>query len=408
MSESRLSPPAGTQAAEPLPLAGVRVLEFTQLIMGPVAGLILADLGADVIKVEAAPDGDPTRALTGFTSGFSDFFNRNKRSISVDLKRPEGRDVASCLCATADVLIENFAPGTMDRLGLGYAALGEAFPRLVYCTLKGFLPGPYEKRTALDEAVQFMGGLAYMTGPPGMPLRAGTSVVDLMGGTMAVVAIMAALADRQRTGRGRLVQAGLFESVVFLMGQHMAAVANTGEDLAPMPTRQGGWSIYQLFETSDKERVFIAVTNDSLWRRFCAAFDLAALAVDARLHTNTERLGQREWMIPQIAARIGELSADQVIERCDRAGVPFARVATTKSLFTDPHLLESGALLDTLMRTGQMAGLPGLPFMLGGTRLGTRLQPPRVGEHTREILTEAGLAPSRLAALAADGVIRCD
>ena len=395
-------------AAAPLPLAGVRVLEFTQLIMGPVTGLILADLGADVIKIEAAPHGDPTRQLSGFASGFSDFFNRNKRSVAVDLKRPESRAVIDALCRDADVLIENFAPGTMDRLGYGYAALTQGHPRLVYCTLKGFLPGPYEQRTALDEAIQFMGGLAYMTGPPGRPLRAGTSVVDLMGGAMAAIAIMAALKERERSGVGQLVQTGLFESVAFLMGQHMAAVAVTGKDLAPMPAREGGWGVYDLFRTADGEDVFVAVTNDSLWQRFCAAFAFVELAADARLTTNAQRLEQRGWLIPHLGGQLAQLPTAAVTERLTRAGIPFGNVATSKSLGTDPHLVDSGALVDIVLRTGETAGLPRLPFRLGEQALGVRRQPPRVGQHTREVLAEAGLGHAQLDALLASGVVAAE
>lgn len=395
----------GNSPTRALPLSDVRVLEFTQLIMGPTAGLVLADLGADVIKVEAAPDGDPTRVLNGFTSGFSDFFNRNKRSVAINLKRPESQLLIHSLCASADVLIENFAPGKMKQLGYGYDSLSVQHPRLIYCALKGFLPGPYENRTALDEAVQFMGGLAYMTGPPGRPLRAGTSVVDLMGGTMAAVAIMAALTERERTGQGQLVQTGLFESVAFMMGQNMAAVAIEGRDLPPMPAREGGWGIYQLFGTADGSQVFIAVTNDSLWQRFCAEFDLHDLALDARLKTNTQRIAEREWLIPRVSATIGALTESEVASRCDHGGIPFAGVATSKSLLTDHHLLQSGALLDIVMRNGAHAGLPSLPVKLGGRRLGVRLQPPKVGQHTREILTECGIDEAQINALERAGVI---
>ena len=391
--------------SRPLPLSGVRVLEFTQLIMGPTAGLVLADLGADVIKIEAAPHGDPTRKLTGFTSGFSDYFNRNKRSVAIDLKRPESRLLIDSLCSSADVLIENFAPNKMNQLGYGYDSMCKKHPRLIYCALKGFLPGPYEKRTALDEAVQFMCGLAYMTGPPGRPLRAGTSVVDLMGGTMAVVAIMAALSERERTGHGQQVQSGLFESVAFMMGQHMAAVAIEGHDLPPMPAREGGWGIYQLFETNDGLQVFIAVTNDSLWQRFCVEFELHDLARDSRLTTNTQRIVARDWLIPRVASTILSMTFTSVAARCDHGGIPFAEVATPKSLFTDRHLLESGALLDIIMRNGERAGLPSLPVTLDGRRLGVRSQPPRVGQHTREILRERGISEERINALEHSGVI---
>src|SRR3954447_22645759 len=222
-----------------LPLAGLRVLEFTQTIMGPCAGLVLADLGADVIKIEPAPRGDNTRRLPGFASGFFGYFNRNKRSLAVDLKAGEGRDLVLGLVRDADVVIENFAPGTMERLGCGYGELSALNPRLVYCALKGFLSGPYENRPALDELVQFMGGLAYMTGPPGRPLRAGTSVIDIMGGTFGVVAILAALQERARTGKGQLVKSALLESPVFLGAPPRPARVLPGEETPPMPARRG-------------------------------------------------------------------------------------------------------------------------------------------------------------------------
>jgi len=232
-----------TQGNGALPLSGVRVLEFCHAIMGPTAGLILADLGADVIKVEPA-DGDTTRRLVGFAAGFFPTFNRNKRSFAVDLKSKEGLALLHRLAKTADAVVENYAPGTMDRLGCGYADLSKTNPRLIYCALKGFLSGPYEHRPALDEVVQFMGGLAYMTGPPGQPLRAGSSVVDIVGGMFAVIGIQAALRERERTGRGQMIKSALFESTAFLMAQHMAGQAVTGRAPPPMPAREGGWAIY--------------------------------------------------------------------------------------------------------------------------------------------------------------------
>ncbi len=224
-----------------LPLTGIRVLEFCHTIMGPTAGLILADLGADVIKIEPA-DGDATRRLPGFAAGFFPAFNRNKRSLALDLKSDQGRALLHRLAATADVVLENYAPGTMDRLGCGYGDLAHNNPRLIFCALKGFLSGPYEHRPALDEVVQFMSGLAYMTGPPGQPLRAGSSVVDIMGGMFAVIAIQAALRERERTGRGQMVKTALFEATSFLMMQHMAAQALTGRAPPPMPAREGAWA----------------------------------------------------------------------------------------------------------------------------------------------------------------------
>jgi crotonobetainyl-CoA:carnitine CoA-transferase CaiB-like acyl-CoA transferase len=388
-------------------LAGIRVLEFSQLIMGPVTGLILADLGADVIKVEPAPAGDPTRDLKGFASGFFAHFNRNKRGVAINLKENAGRDVVRKLVAGADVLIENYAPGTMDRLGCGYPTLAELNPRLIYASLKGFLDGPYAHRAALDEVVQFMGGLAYMTGPAGRPLRAGTSVVDLMGGTMAAVAILAALRERDRTGQGQLVKSGLFESTVFMMGQHMAASALLDEPMEPMPEKRGGWGIYEPFPTADGERVFIAITSDNHWVRFCKAFELSDLLNDVRLATNSQRIAARPWMLPQIADTIARRRKADVLRLCDLANVPFAPVAKVEDLFDDHHLNESGALLQVPLREDVTAKLPRLPVAVGNHTLGLTRGSPRLGEHTTEILEEAGIDRGDRQRLARDGVIVC-
>jgi crotonobetainyl-CoA:carnitine CoA-transferase CaiB-like acyl-CoA transferase len=387
------------------PLDGVRVLEFSHAIMGPSAGLVLADLGADVIKVEPAPDGDTTRKLRGFTAGFFSYFNRNKRSIAIDLKTKEGLALLHRLVERADVVIENFAPGTMDRLGCGYAALSAINPRLVYCALKGFLSGPYEHRPALDEVVQFMGGLAYVTGPPGQPLRAGTSVVDIMGGTMAVVAILAALRERDRTGTGQLVKSALFESTVFMMGQHMAGGAIMGEEVQPMTVRRGGWGIYQIFKTADDDQVFVGVTSDQHWKRFCDAFGLAELYADPRLATNADRVEARPWMIPEVAEALIRYDKAEILERCETASIPFAPVAKVEDLFDDPHLNASGALLDVTLPGGIHTKLPRLPIEIGDHPLGVTREAPGVGEHTREILAQLGLGAGDIADLESKGIV---
>ena len=279
-------------ATQPLPLDGIRVVEFCQTIMGPSAGLILADLGADVIKVEPAPDGDKTRRLHGFAAGFFGGFNRNKRGFAADLKSDEGRAEVHKLLQTADVVIENYAPGTVEKLGCGYEDCKRLNPRIIFCALKGFLSGPYENRLALDEVVQYMAGLAYMTGPPGRPLRAGASVVDIMGGTYAVLGIMAALRDRDRTGEGQLVKSALFESTAFLMTQHLVGGAVTGTEQPPMPGRVGAWAVYETFETKDEQRIFIGLTSDNHWRRYCEKFERPDLLADPSLKTN-EALAKR-------------------------------------------------------------------------------------------------------------------
>ena len=394
-----------TENSAALPLAGVRLVEFCQTIMGPTCGLVLGDLGADVIKVEPAPDGDKTRRLHGFAAGFFSSFNRNKRSVAIDLKTPEGLAVAHKLIAGADALSENYAPGTMDRLGCGYEAMAKLNPGLVYCSLKGFLSGPYEDRPALDEVVQFMAGLAYMTGPPGQPLRAGASIIDILGGTFGALGIMAALRDRERTGKGQFVKSALFESTAFLMMQHMAGEVITGQEVPPMPARWGAWAIYEVFETSDKDQIFIGLTSDNHWRRFCEHFGRQDLLEDPTLKTNEDRVKARDRVKPLVREIFGRHTKAELTEICEKIEVPFAPVAQTKDLFDDPQLNANGRMLETIMSNGVRTRLPRLPVEIGDHDLGMRIQPPTVGEHTRDVLSEVGIGTDELDALEAKGVI---
>lgn len=394
----------GLQSQPALPLAGLRVYEFTQTIMGPCAGLLLADLGADVVKIEPAPKGDNTRRLPGFASGFFGYFNRNKRSLGVDLKQPEGRELVLELVKDADVVIENFAPGTIERLGFGYDQLSAINPRAIYCALKGFLSGPYENRPALDEIVQFMGGLAYMTGPPGRPLRAGTSVIDIMGGTFGVVGILAALQERARTGKGQFVKSALFESTIFLMGQHMAGRVLWGQAIPPMPVRRGAWGIYEPFQTSDDDQIFVGITSNGHWTRFCDAFGRADLRDDPRLASNESRVVERSWLVPAVAEILAPYTRDEIARRCEEGAIPFAPVATVDDLFDDPHL-NAGGLLDVVLPGAVPTKLPRLPIEMGGHELGLRRQAPQLGQHTREILGGIGIGEERLAQLEARGIV---
>ena len=388
-----------------LPLAGIRVLEFCHAIMGPSAGLILADLGADVIKVEPV-GGDSTRRLSGFAAGFFGTFNRNKRSLALDLKADDGRALLHRLVATADVAIENYAPGTMDRLGCGYTDFAKTNPRLVYCALKGFLSGPYEHRPALDEVVQFMGGLAYMTGPPGQPLRAGTSVIDIMGGAFAVIAVQAALRERECTGRGQFIKSALFESTAFLVAQHMAGQVLTGRAPPPMPAREGAWAIYDPFETADKQQIFVGITSNAQWQRFCEHFGRADLLQNPAYKTNEDRVRERPTLLPIVAAIVAQHSCAELAELFDRIDIPFAPVAKPGDLFDDPQLNANGRMLDVDLFNGVHAKLPRLPVEIGEHDVGLRRQPPTIGEHTAEILAELGLGRAEIDALNGRRVIQ--
>lgn len=388
-----------------LPLSGLRVLDFGHTVMGPTAGLVLADLGAEVIRIEPAPQGDPTRKLKGFGTGYFPFFNRNKASVAINLKTAEGLALAKRLIGTADILIENFGPGTMERLGLGYDALKETFPRLIYLALKGFSAGPYEKRVALDEVVQMMSGLAYMTGPPGQPLRAGSSVVDIMGGMFGVIAVQAALRERETTGRGQLVTSNLFESAMFLMGQHLAYAALSDEPVPPMPARVSAWAIYDQFTTSDDERVFLGITSDKHWVRFCDVFEQADLAGDRSLATNNQRIEARGTLLPKVSQIVAGLPLADFAQRAEAATLPFAHIAQPEQLFDDPHLNAGNRLLPTTLPDGTTTKLPALPVELDGQALGLRTDPPEFAADTARVLADLGLSTSQIKKLAEDGVI---
>ena len=391
-----------------LPLAGLRVVEFTHMVMGPTCGLVLADMGAEVIKVEPI-DGDRTRHLLGSGAGFFPMFNRNKKSIRINLQHPDGAATARRLCASADVVAENFKPGTMAKYGLDYASLSTADPRLVYASLKGFLPGPYENRTALDEVVQMMGGLAYMTGRPGDPLRAGTSVNDIMGGMFGAIGILGALIQRGITGRGQEVQSALYENNVFLVGQHMMQFAITGNAAEPMPNRISAWSVYDVFTVRDGEQIFLAAVSDGQWRTFCDALGFSDLLADTRYGSNNARVQMRPTLLPILRERLAAYNAVELAAIFERAGLPFAPIVKPEELFDDPHLQATGGLAEVRIadgpRAGQSARTALLPFTMDGQRLGVRSHPPAQGENTDELLAALGLPDAEVARLRAAGAV---
>ena len=389
---------------KPLPLSGIRVVEFTHMVMGPTCGMVLGDMGADVVKVEPLA-GDSTRKLLGVGAGFYPLFNRNKKSIALDLESATGREVVARLVARADIVSENFKPATMEKLGLDYATLSARHPRLIYVSHKGFLPGPYEHRTALDEVVQMMGGLAYMTGRPGDPLRAGSSVNDIMGGLFGAMGAMAALMQRQQTGKGQEVQAALFENNIFLVAQHMLQFAVTGQAAAPMPERISPWGIYDVFSVQGGAQIFLAVVGDTQWRVFCEAFGFADLFADTRLTTNNDRVRARDWMMPLLRERLAERSASELAQVFERHGLPFAPITDPQHLFDDPHLQATGGLAPMTLPDGRQTATPLLPLTLGGQRLGLRLDPPRLGEHSRALLQSLAYSDAEIAVLVDNGVV---
>jgi crotonobetainyl-CoA:carnitine CoA-transferase CaiB-like acyl-CoA transferase len=364
------------------PLRGIKIVEFTHAVMGPACGMILADLGAEVAYVEP-PEGSPTRRLKGFGSGYFPYFGRSKKSLTLNLKKPEGHQLAVYLLQKADVLVENFAPGTMERLGLGYRDLKVSCPKLIYCSLKGFLSGPYEDRVALDEVVQMMGGLAYMTGPRGNPLRAGTSVVDITGGMFGVIGILAALRKRDETGQGCHLASSLFETTAFLMGQHLACSTVSGQEVAPMPERVSAWSIYQVFSTRT-DPIFIGVISDKHWKSFCKAFDFTDFAQDVRFMTNNLRIDHREILLPKIKEKLCQMTFEEVSARALAARIPFAPISKPEDLFDDPQLNEGGFEW-VEFPDGKRGKQPRLPLEFGGERVGVEAPSPALGAHQKQI-----------------------
>jgi crotonobetainyl-CoA:carnitine CoA-transferase CaiB-like acyl-CoA transferase len=396
-----------------LPLHGIRVVEFTHMVMGPTCGLILADLGAEVIKIEPLT-GDNTRRLLGSGAGFFALFNRNKQSLALDVKDPRGLEIVLKLVATADVFSENFKAGTMDKLGLGAAVLEKLNPRLVTVSHKGFLPGPYEHRTALDEVVQMMGGLAYMTGPEGRPLRAGSSVNDIMGGMFGAIGVLAALLQRQHTGRGHAVSSALFENNVFLVAQHMMQFAVTGQPAAPMPSRISAWGVYDVFTVADGEQIFLAAVSDTQWALMCDEFVFADLRADARLASNNHRVLARDWLIPLLRERFAPFAAAELAARFERVGLPYAPITRPQALFDDPHLLATGGLAPmtvpadaSVARREIHTHSALLPLTIDGQRLPLRSGPPALGRHTRALLQTLGYGSGQIDTLVAEGVVAC-
>jgi len=370
-----------------LPLEGIRVIEFTHMVMGPTCGMILADLGAEVIKVEP-PGGDKTRKLPGLGIGFFRSFNRNKKSVVIDINTPEGRETAIALVGGSDVVLENFRPGLMKKLGLDYESLSRQFPHLIYASHKGFLPGPYENRLALDEVVQNMAGLTYMTGPKGRPLRAGSSVNDIMGGMFGAIGVLAALQERNRTGRGQEIQSALFENCTLLAAQHMQQYLMTNEPPPPMPSRVSAWSVYDVFTLADDEQLFIGAVSDKQFLVLCDLLDRPDLANDPAMATNAQRVDLRPQLLETLGETLRQHQTDELQARLEAAGLPYAPIVRPEQLVHDRHLIESGGLVPMETEDGDTTQVVLLPLLMGGRRPGVRHALPKVGQHTEEVLAQ--------------------
>ena len=375
-------------------LSGIKVIEFSHMVMGPTLGMILADLGAEVIKVEPI-GGDKTRRLKGSGAGYFPMFNRNKKSICIDLKSSRGQEIVYALVKSANVVSENFRNGALDKLGLGHEDLKKINPDIIYQSSKGFLSGPYQNRTALDEVAQMMGGLAYMTGPAGRPLRAGSSVIDITGAMFGAIGVLAALVKSKGGDGGVHVKSSLFETTAFLVGQHIAQHAVTGVAAQPMPERISAWAVYDPFETADGT-VFVGVVSDSQWVKLCEEFKLTDWHDNPNYATNNKRVEHRKVIIPRLADIFKKLTLAGLEKRLEHAGLPFAPVRTPDDLIEDPQMAQDGLHSITLPEKTEVVKLPVLPIEFDGERVKLHRNPPKIGADTMEVLSEIGLSKDEI------------
>ena len=370
-----------------LPLAGVRVVEMTHMVMGPTCGMILAQLGAEVIKVEP-PAGDKTRSLGGMGTSLFPLFNRGKRSVVLDFAKPADRETMHRLLASADVFLENFRDGQLEKQGLGADELRRNYPHLIVAGHKGFLSGPYEHRPALDEVVQMMSGLAAMTGTSARPQRVGSSANDIMGGMFGVISILAALYQKRSGAPGADIRIGLFENCLFLVAQHMVEYEMTGNRPRSMPEREHAWPIYDIFETAGGESIFIGVVTEGHWQSFCREFCLSEFLDDPNLRTTTDRILARSRIIPRVAEVIKDWNATKLSAKLDRLNICFSPINRPEDLFDDPHVLRPGGLVNNVNADGAPFRVPALPIEWNGASIGEGLKVPALGADTEAVRTE--------------------
>jgi crotonobetainyl-CoA:carnitine CoA-transferase CaiB-like acyl-CoA transferase len=375
-------------AATGLPLEGVRVVEMTHMVMGPTCGMILAQLGAEVIKVEP-PAGDKTRVLGGMGTAFFPLFNRGKRSIVLDFALDEDRDTMHRLLATADVFLENFRDGQLEKQGLGAEELRRRHAHLIIAGHKGFLSGPYEHRPALDEVVQMMSGLAAMTGTREKPQRVGSSANDIMGGMFGVISILAALYQKRSGAKdGADIRIGLFENCLFLVAQHMVEYEMTGNRPRSMPEREHAWPIYDIFDTAGENRIFIGVVTEGHWQAFCREFGLQEFLDDPGLRTTTDRILARGRIIPRVAQEVRRWDVAELSAKLDALNICFSPINRPEDLFDDPHVLRPGGLVNNFNANGAAFRVPALPIEWNGANLGEGLKVAPLGADTESVRAE--------------------
>ena len=371
-----------------LPLEGVRVLDLSRVLAGPYATMMLADLGADVLKVEHPERGDDTRHWgPPFAGGESAYFllvNRNKRSVGVDLKAPEGLEKVKKLATSADVLIENMRRGALEKLGLGYEGLKEVNPGLVYCSITGFGPGEDEERPGYDFLVQARGGIMEITGfPDGEPTKVGVAIADMVCGLQAAMAVLAALHRRGATGEGVRIEVPLFESQLSWLANRAQEYLVSGEDTGRMGNAHPSIVPYQTFDASDK-KIALAVGNDAQFGNLCKALGQEELATDERFARNPDRVANRKVLVAILQEKFSTKTADEWVEEVRGAGVPIGPVNTLADVFADGHVLSSDILQDVEHPAAGMLKMLASPILVNGERLQIRRPPPTLGQHTDE------------------------
>ena len=372
-----------------LPLEGVRVLDLSRVLAGPYATMMLADLGADVLKVEHPERGDDTRHWgPPFAGGESAYFlsvNRNKRSIGVDLKDPEGLEKVKKLATSADVLIENMRRGALEKLGLGYEGLKEVNPGLVYCSITGFGPGKDEERPGYDFLVQARGGIMGITGfPDGEPTKVGVAIADMVCGLQAAMAVLAALHRRSTTGEGARIEVPLFESQLSWLANRAQEYLVSGEETGRMGNTHPSIVPYQTFDASDK-KIALAVGNDAQFGNLCKALGREELATDERFARNPDRVANREELVAVLQEEFLKKTADEWVEEIRDAGVPVGPVNTLADVFSDGHVLSSDVLQDVEHPAAGMLKMLASPILVDGERLQIWRPPPTLGQHTSEL-----------------------